>query len=105
MSGQSPPSEHDQLGWLMGEVDRLRAACLSDALDAGKSRLRVTELEAELEQARSTCPHSNCDAQRYRDALERIAYEGCEANWAWMVKIARDALAGDQQEGWFGSPR
>ncbi len=32
-------------------------------------------LRDELEQARKdaqTCPHSNCDAQRYRNALERI---------------------------------
>ncbi len=71
-------------------------------------------LEAELEQARKalaeesvlkwsarkgrqeagTCPHSNCDAQRYRDALARIA--AYKLNNA-LTKIARDALAGEGQ--------
>jgi hypothetical protein len=61
----------------------------------------VARLRAELEQARKdahTCPHSNCDAQRFRDALERIADGSWGANAQLhshdVAVFARDALAG-----------
>ncbi len=99
---QSPPSEHDQLGWLMGEVDRLEAeleqarkerASMNVALDA--TVRRAESAEAELKQEREdaqTCPHSNCDAQRWREALEQLAPLDND-----IGQIARDALAGKGQ--------
>ncbi len=67
----------------------------------------IVRLRAEIELARKrahTCPHSNCDAQRWRDALMRIErvvdkvpeVSRHNAVWATVLKIARDALAGDQ---------
>ncbi len=97
MSDQSPPSEPDQLGWLMGEVDRLRAELeqerearhAAESLNAGRVvearenwSARVDALEAELEQARKERDDAKANAsynalrytkeQRYRDALERL---------------------------------
>ncbi len=119
VSDQSPPSEHDQLGWLMGEVDRLRAeleqargqseqlAALKKLLDdCDRDRRKA---EAELEQAREDYEYENSRrewaedrAQRYRNALAEI--RTCSDDER-VLRIARDVLAGDQQEGWFGSPR
>ncbi len=133
VSDQSPPSEHDQLGWLMGEVDRVRAE-LEQARKAAEAEAQLAnEYHAELEQARKergdlaialdatvrraenaeaerdeailwreresdsdaqTCPHSNCDAQRWRAALELIASIGYPG--VLLQDIARGALAGDQ---------
>ncbi len=73
------------------EIRRLLANPASSALI---SREHIAELLAELEQARSTCPHSNCDAQRYRDALERIRRQ---AVLSTALEIAREALAGKGQ--------
>ncbi len=61
---------------------------------------KIRWLEAELEQARSTCPHSNCDAQRFRDALKRIeVMDRVNEPFDRAQEIARDALAGDNAEG------
>ncbi len=84
------------------DIEIFRDDCISaeDELEQARKEYRNGLVAAaracehvENERDAQTCPHSNCDAQRYRDALERIADEGLDLT---SEKVARDALAGDQ---------
>ncbi len=109
VSDQSPPSEHDQLGWLMGEVDRVRAE-LEQARKAAEAEAQLAnEYHAELEQARKERDEFFEEArtywalvleaksvvekaQRYRDALVRVMGATTPGEPAW--DIASDAVGG-----------
>ncbi len=88
MSGQSPPSEHDQLGWLMGEVDRLRAEIEQQARSFEEERNLYQRLHrdarAELEQARKEVDAALAMREQYEEK-----FDGLEAE----LEQARKALA------------
>ncbi len=109
MSDQTPPSEHDQLGWLMGEVDRLEAELEQARAEIDTVRDSYADLLAELEQARKERDEANgiieslCFdqaetegqlAQRWRAALEWYADRSHSIDGG---QRARDALAGKGQ--------
>ncbi len=90
MSDQSPPSEHDQLGWLMGEVDRLRA----ELEQARKERdeLRASHNRPALDHTRIAHERSE-----YWDALERIEAAYVEALRAELEKARKQIVTLETQ--------
>ncbi len=100
---------------LLGDLEAEREVGVTNRPGFEEAQDRIRALQSELEQARKELVQEKgwtkfwrdkvndegnveADAQRYRDALERIATAGEGIpDWRAMANCARDALAGKGQ--------
>ncbi len=80
---------------LQAELESYHAALFEAQKDAQKARAELEQARKELMLAIERAVDAEAEAQRYRDALERIAGGSVDCS---HHHIARDALAGDKPD-------